>query len=672
MEPRIKFIRPYATIGIRFFYAKKGGTTMNIQLKNGENMQIEKGATVYDVAKQLSEGLARNAVAGEVNGVLVDLNTPLNENDNVTIITLKDPQGLEILRHTTSHILAQAVKEIYPTAKLAIGPATEDGFYYDFDFKETVTNEDLAKIEAEMKRIIKADFPIERKEVSKATAVKHMKAEDEIFKLQIIDAIPAGEKITMYKQGEFEDVCRGPHLPRTGMVKAFKLTKVAGAYWRGDSRNKMLTRIYGVAFEKKSEMDEYFVRLEEALKRDHNKLGRELELFTTTPVIGQGLPLLLPKGARVVQLLQRFVEDEEEKRGYLLTKTPLLAKSDLYRISGHWDHYRDGMFVLGDEKKDEEVFALRPMTCPFQFQAYLNKPRSYKDLPLRYNETSTLFRNEASGEMHGLIRVRQFTISEGHIACRPDQLEQEFKNALSLAQFMLKTVGLEEDVTYRFSKWDENDKKKYIGSAQEWETVQNQMRAILNHLGITFTESNGDAAFYGPKLDIQIKNVFGKEDTLITIQIDFQLAKRFEMVYTDQNNEKQYPYVIHRTSLGCYERTLALLIEKYAGAFPMWLAPVQAVVMNVSEKSEAYAEEVANALKEAGIRTESDLRGEKIGYKIRQAQLSKVPYMLILGENEANTQTVSLRKRNGEEVKGLTLAQVLAQFEEEIRTKKLG
>lgn len=642
---------------------------MNIQLKNGENMQISAGANVLDVAKQLSEGLARNAVAGEVNGVLVDLSTPLNENDNVTIITLKDPQGLEILRHTTSHILAQAVKEIYPTAKLAIGPATEDGFYYDFDFKETVTNEDLAKIEAEMKRIIKADFPIVRQEVSKATAIKHMKAEDETFKLQIIDAIPAGEKITMYKQGEFEDVCRGPHLPRTGMVKAFKLTKVAGAYWRGDSRNKMLTRIYGVAFEKKSEMDEYFVRLEEALKRDHNKLGRELELFATSPVIGQGLPILLPKGARVVQLLQRFVEDEEEKRGYLLTKTPLLAKSDLYKISGHWDHYRDGMFVLGDEKKDEEVFALRPMTCPFQFQAYLNKPRSYKDLPLRYNETSTLFRNEASGEMHGLIRVRQFTISEGHIACRPDQLEEEFKNALSLAQFMLKTVGLEEDVTYRFSKWDEKDKKKYIGSAEEWETVQNQMRTILNHLGITFTESNGDAAFYGPKLDIQIKNVFGKEDTLITIQIDFQLAKRFEMVYTDQNNEKQYPYVIHRTSLGCYERTLALLIEKYAGAFPMWLAPVQAIVMNVSEKSEAYAQEVAQALREAGIRTEVDLRGEKIGYKIRQAQLSKVPYMVILGENEANTHTVSIRKRNGEEVKGLTLQNVLQNFQEEIRTK---
>ena len=530
---------------------------------------------------------------------------------------------------------------------------------------------DLVKIEAEMKKIIKADFPIERYTLSKKEAVKLMKSFSEPYKVQLIEELPADAEISFYKHGGFVDLCRGPHLPSTGKIKAFKLTAITGAYWKGKSENKMLTRIYGTAFEKKSELEEYLLKLEEAKQKDHNKLGRDLEYFTTVDSIGQGLPVLLPKGAKVIQLLQRFVEDEEYKRGYQLTMTPLMAKSDLYKISGHWGHYKDGMFILGDEGKDKEVFALRPMTCPFQFQAYLNRPRSYKDLPLRYAETSTLFRNEDSGEMHGLIRVRQFTISEGHIACRPDQLKEEFKGCLDLANYMLKSIGLYEDVTFRFSKWDANNKTKYIGSAREWDKVQATMKGILDELGIDYEEADGEAAFYGPKLDIQCKNIHGKEDTLITIQIDFQLAKRFDMVYTDTDGEKKYPYVLHRTSVGCYQRTLALLIEKYGGAMPLWLAPTQVKILNVTDRTAEYSKELASALSDAGLRVELDLRNEKIGYKIREAQLSKVPYMLIVGDKELEAGTVSVRSRNAGDLGSMTKDEIIAKLLFEDKTKKL-
>ncbi|MBR1868212.1 MAG: threonine--tRNA ligase, partial [Clostridia bacterium] len=618
---------------------------MKVKLVDGSVLELEKGTTVLGVAKAISEGLARNAVAGKVNGEICDLSKEIQDDAEVVIVTLKDEEGLNIYRHTCSHVLAQAVKNIYPTCSLAIGPTIENGFYYDIDFKTPITQEDLAKIEEEMNKIIKGNFPIERFELPRKQAIALMKKYDEPYKVQLIEDLPEDSVISFYKQGDFTDLCRGPHLPSTGIIKAFKLTSLTGAYWRGDSKNKMLTRIYGTAFPKKSELEEYLQKVEEAKLRDHNKIGRELEYFTTVDAIGQGLPVLLPKGSKTIQVLQRFVEDEEYKRGYLLTKTPYFAKSDFYKISGHWDHYREGMFVMGEEGKDKEVFALRPMTCPFQFQAYLNRPRSYKDLPMRLDETSTLFRNEDSGEMHGLIRLRQFTISEGHLACTPEQLEEEFKGCLDLAVFMLKAVGLADDVTYRFSKWDANNKEKYIGSAEEWEKVQGVMRDILNDIGLKYSEADGKAAFYGPKLDIQIKNVFGKEDTLITIQIDFQLAKRFNMLYTDVDGEKKYPYVIHRTSMGCYERTLALVLEKYAGALPLWFAPEQVRVMDVSEKSEEYCNEVYGKLLQAGLRPEKDLRSEKIGKKIRDAQLEKVPYMLVIGEAEAQSGEVAVRKR---------------------------
>ncbi|MBQ9790092.1 MAG: threonine--tRNA ligase [Clostridia bacterium] len=641
---------------------------MKIQLRD-ETREFEKGTTILEIASSISEGLARVAVAGRVDGVLTDLSVALEDDCALEIVTQKDPEAKQILRHTAAHVLAQAVKTIYPTAKLSIGPATEDGFYYDFDFKTPITVDDLPKIEAEMKKIIKANFEIKRNVVTKKQALKRAKDEGETFKIQLIGDIPDDETVTEYTQGDFTDVCRGPHMRSTGMVKAFKLTRIAGAYFKGDSKNKMLTRIYGVAFDKKSEMDEYFVRQEEAMKRDHNKLGRELEIFTTVDYIGQGLPILLPKGTAIVQTMQRFVEDEEAKRGWVRTKTPLMAKSDLYKISGHWDHYKDGMFVLGDEKEDKEVFALRPMTCPFQYQAYLNRARSYKDLPMRLAETSTLFRNESSGEMHGLIRVRQFTISEGHLMCTPEQLESEFKGCLELAIFMLKTMGLYEDASYRFSQWDPNDRDKYIGTVEQWEEAQGKMKTILDNLGIPYKVGVGEAAFYGPKLDIQIKNVWGKEDTLITIQIDQMLAEKFGMEYTDKDGNKKNPYIIHRTSIGCYERTLAYLIEKYAGAFPLWLAPVQLKVINVSEKSEDYAREVSQKLALHGYRIENDFRSEKVGYKIRQAQLEKVPYMMVLGENEIAAGTVTLRKRNGEEIRDLSIEQVVEIFNKEIEEK---
>ncbi|MDD3765803.1 MAG: threonine--tRNA ligase [Eubacteriales bacterium] len=580
-----------------------------------------------------------------------------------------DSGGKKAFWHTTSHIMAQAVKRLYPDAKLAIGPAIENGFYYDFDTATPLTSEDLKKIEKEMKRIIKEGHKLEKFELSREEAMELMK--DEPYKIELIGELPEDEAITFYKQGDFVDLCAGPHLEKVSEVKAFKLLSVTGAYWRGNEKNKMLQRIYGTSFTNREDLDAYITALEEAKKRDHNKLGRELELFTTSEYIGQGLPILLPKGARIIQILQRFIEDEEQKRGYLLTKTPFMAKSDLYKISGHWDHYREGMFIMGDEDKDKEVFALRPMTCPFQFQAYLNRPRSYRDLPLRYNETSTLFRNEASGEMHGLIRLRQFTISEGHIACTPDQLEDEFKNSVDLAIYVLKTLGLEEDVSYRFSKWDESNRDKYIGSPQEWENVQNKMREILDHIGINYVEADGEAAFYGPKLDIQIKNVYGKEDTLITVQIDFQLAERFEMEYTDADGQKKHPYVIHRTSIGCYERTLALLIEKYAGAFPAWLAPVQARVMPISEKHAEYAAKVTEKLLGFGFRVENDSRSEKIGYKIREAQKQKIPYMLIVGDKESEEETVSVRSRKEGEMGAIPLDEFIAKLKDEVENKRL-
>lgn len=580
---------------------------------------------------------------------------------------------LQALRHTASHILAQAVKRLYPSAKLAIGPAIENGFYYDFDCETSFTPEVLEQLEKEMKKIVSENLKVERFVLPREEALTLMK--DEPYKIELINDLPEGEEISFYKQGEFTDLCAGPHVSYTKKVKAFKLIQATGAYWRGDSKNKMLQRIYGTAFKTQEELEKYLADVEEAKKRDHNKIGRQLGYFTTVDMIGQGLPIILPKGTVVMRTLQRFVEDEEERRGYLQTKTPLFAKRDLYKISGHWDHYRDNMFIIGDkeeeEKQDADVFALRPMTCPFQFQAYLTELRSYKDLPLRYNETSTLFRNEASGEMHGLIRVRQFTISEGHIACTPEQLEGEFADALDLAQFMLKSIGLDKDVSYRFSKWDENDREKYIGEPSEWEAVQNTMRTILNDLKIDFYEADGEAAFYGPKLDIQIKNVHGKEDTLITIQIDFQLAERFGMVYVDKDGVRKYPYVIHRTSIGCYERTLALLIEKYAGAMPTWLAPEQVRIIAITDAQKEYAEGVQKRFKNAGIRVGIDTRSEKLGFKIREAQLEKLPYMLVVGDKEKENGTLGVRSRKNGDMGEMSVDAFEAMILKEIATREL-
>ena len=633
---------------------------IKVDLKGSEK-EFESGVSVAEVAKSIGMGLYKSACAAKVNGEVCDLRTVLNEDCKVEILTFDDKEGKKAYWHTASHIMAQAVNRLYPGTKFAIGPAVDNGFYYDMELPQAITNDDLAKIEAEMKKIIKEDIEIERFELPVAEALELMKGQD--YKEELIREHAAeGEHISFYKQGDFTDLCTGPHLMRTGNVKAVKLTSITGAYWRGDASNKMLQRLYGIAFPKQSLLEEHLTMMEEAKKRDHNKLGRELELFTTSDVIGQGLPILLPKGARIVQLLQRFVEDEEQRRGWLLTKTPFMAKSDLYKISGHWDHYKDGMFVLGDEEKDKEVFALRPMTCPFQYQAYLNRKRSYRDLPLRYNETSTLFRNEASGEMHGLIRVRQFTISEGHLMCTPEQLEDEFRKCLELAIFMLKTLGLYEDVSYRFSKWDPNDRAKYIGTEEQWNEAQGLMERILNHLEIPYEVGIGEAAFYGPKLDIQIKNVYGKEDTLITIQIDQMLAKQFGMVYTDKDGKQKTPCIIHRTSIGCYERTLALLIEKYAGAFPLWLAPVQVKLLPIADRHLDYLYEVKKQLEDKGFRCEVDDRSEKIGYKIREAQLEKVPYMVVVGDKDIENGTVSIRKRKEGDLGAMTVEQFLAKI----------
>ncbi len=645
---------------------------INVELKGGVVKEFDKGITPAEIAKSIGAGLYKSVCCARIDGEVCDLRTEINSDCKVELLTFDDPDGKKAFWHTASHILAQAVKRLYPTAKCAIGPAIDSGFYYDFDVEKPFSAEDLEKIKAEMKKIVKSGLELERFELAPDEAVSKLEQMEEPYKVELAkEHSNKGENISFYKQGEFVDLCAGPHLMSVAAVKAVELTNCTGAYWRGDASKAQLCRIYGVAFPKASMLEEHLTKLAEARSRDHNKLGRELELFTTSDVIGQGLPILLPKGARIIQLLQRFVEDEEQKRGWLLTKTPFMAKSDLYKISGHWDHYQDGMFVMGDPENDDEVFALRPMTCPFQYQAYLNRQRSYRDLPLRYNETSTLFRNEASGEMHGLIRVRQFTISEGHLMCTPDQLEDEFKNCLELTTYMLKTLGLYEDVTYRFSQWDPKDTDKYIGTAEQWDEAQGVMQKILDHLEIPYVVGVGEAAFYGPKLDIQIKNVFGKEDTLITIQIDQMLAEKFGMEYVDKDGTKKNPYIIHRTSIGCYERTLALLIEKYAGAFPMWLAPTQVKLLAVADRHLDYVYEIKKELEKHGMRVEVDGRSEKIGYKIREAQLEKVPYMFIIGDKDIEAGTVSVRHRKNGDLGAMKLEDFIEKAVEEINTKAI-
>ena len=643
---------------------------LNITLPGGVIREVENGTTVDALCRDISMGLYRNACAAYVNGKVADLRTELTEDCEVSILTFDDLDGRKAYWHTVSHVMAQAIKRLYPAVKLAIGPSIDEGFYYDIDADFSITPEVLEAIEGEMKKIIKEGLPITRFTLPRAEALQRMA--DEPYKVELINDLPEDARISFYTQGEFTDLCAGPHLTDTGRLKAVKLLSATGAYWRGSSDNKMLTRIYGIAFPKASQLEEHLTRLEEAKKRDHNKLGRELELFSTVDVIGQGLPILLPKGARMIQLMQRWIEDEEQKRGYLLTKTPLMAKRELYKISGHWDHYRDGMFIMGDpDDEEKECFALRPMTCPFQYQAYLNRARSYRDLPMRLGETSTLFRNEDSGEMHGLIRVRQFTISEGHLVLRPDQLEEEFKGCLELAKYCLDTVGMLENCTFRFSQWDpENPKNKYEGTAEQWNEAQAVMKKILDNLGVEYSIGIDEAAFYGPKLDIQYKNVFGKEDTIVTIQIDMLLAEKFGMEYTDADGQKKIPYIIHRTSLGCYERTLAYLIERFAGAFPLWLAPDQVVVLPVTDRAHEYAKGVEEQLKAAGIRAEGDYRSEKLGYKIREHQLKKVPYMLVVGDRDMENGTVSVRTRGGEDLGAMTADAFIAKALVEIATKK--
>ncbi len=644
---------------------------MKITLKDGSVKEYAEAKAVIEIAADISEGLARVACAGEVNGEVVDLRTVVEEDCELSILTFNDEKGKAAYRHTTSHVLAEAVKNLYPDAKLAIGPSIDTGFYYDFDMP-SLSREDLDKIEAEMKKIIKKGAKIERYTLPRAEAIKFMEEKGEPYKVELIQDLPEDAEISFYSQGDFVDLCAGPHLMSTKPIKAFKLTSSSGAYWRGSEKNKMLTRIYGTAYTKKDELKEYLNYLEEIKKRDHNKLGREMELFTTVDVIGQGLPLLMPKGAKIIQTMQRWIEDLEESWGYVRTKTPLMAKSDLYKISGHWDHYKEGMFVIGDEENgDKEVMALRPMTCPFQYYVYKASPKSYRDLPLRYGETSTLFRNEDSGEMHGLTRVRQFTISEGHLIVRPDQMVEEFKGCLALAKHCLTVLGVNDDVTYRLSKWDPNNKEKYIGDESVWEETQGHIRQVLTELEIPFYEAEGEAAFYGPKVDIQAKNVYGKEDTMITIQWDAVLAEQFDMFYIDQNGAKVRPYIIHRTSMGCYERTLAWLIEKYAGLFPTWLCPEQVRVLPISEKYLDYANKVNEQLKANGILSTVDTRSEKIGYKIRETRLQKIPYMLVVGQKEEELGVVSLRSRYKGDEGQKDLNEFIDEICKEIRTKEI-
>ena len=645
---------------------------INVELKGGVVKEFDNNITPAEIAKSIGAGLYKSVCCAKVDGEVVDLRTPLTQDCKLELLTFDDEEGKKAFWHTASHVLAQAVKRLYPKTKCAIGPAIDSGFYYDFDVEKPFSADDLEKIKAEMKKIVKSGIELERFELSPEDAIAKLEEMGETYKVELVkEHADNGENISFYKQDDFTDLCAGPHLMNVSVIKAIELTNCTGAYWRGDANNAQLCRVYGVAFPKTSMLEEHLTKLEEAKKRDHNKLGRELELFTTSDLIGQGLPILLPKGARILQLLQRFVEDEEQRRGWQLTKTPYMAKSDLYKISGHWDHYQDGMFILGDPEKDDEVFALRPMTCPFQYQAYLNRQRSYRDLPIRYNETSTLFRNEASGEMHGLIRVRQFTLSEGHLMCTPEQLEAEFKDCLELAIYMLKTLGLYDDVSYRFSKWDPDNREKYIGTEEQWNESQDMMEKILDHLEIPYVVGIGEAAFYGPKLDIQIKNVYGKEDTLITIQIDQLLAEKFGMEYVDKDGTKKIPCIIHRSSIGCYERTLALLIEKYAGAFPMWLAPTQVKILAVADRHLDYVYEIKKALEAKGMRVEVDGRSEKIGYKIREAQLEKVPYMFIIGDKDIEAQTVSVRHRKNGDLGAMKLEEFIAMAEEEINTKAI-
>ena len=641
---------------------------IKVTLKDGSVKEFEAGLSVYEIAKSISEGLARNACCGIVNGKVCDLRKEINEDVELSICTFDAQEGKDAVRHSISHVLAYAVKRLFPETKLAIGPSIANGFYYDFDRETSFSAQDLEKLEAEMQKIIKENPSIERFELPRNEALDLMK--DEPYKVELINDLPEDEIISFYKIGDFTDLCAGPHIMSLKPVKAIKLTRSAGAYWKGDEKNKMLTRIYGTAFLKKSELEAYLEALEEAKKRDHNKLGRELGLFTTDENVGQGLPLMMPKGAKIVQLLQRWVEDEEEKRGYVLTKTPLMAKSDLYKISGHWDHYKDGMFVLGDEEKDDEVFALRPMTCPFQYTIYNAEQHSYRDLPIRYGETSTLFRNEASGEMHGLIRVRQFTLADGHLIVTPEQLEDEFKGVLELIQYIMTTLGIADKISYRFSKWDPNNTEKYINDPESWDKIQGTMKTILDHLGVNYVEADGEAAFYGPKLDLQFKNVHGKEDTLFTVQIDFALAERFDMSYIDKDGEKKRPYIIHRSSIGCYERTLAMLIEEYAGAFPTWLSPVQVKVLPLSDKYNDYADSVIKSLRNKGIRIEGDYRAEKIGYKIRAARLERIPYILVVGEKEASNNEVSVRSRKNDDEGAMKLDVFTERLLQEVANKE--
>lgn len=643
-----------------------------LQLKDGSIREFTSGQSAAEIVKEIGMGLYKAACCVKINGEVCDLRTPLTEDCTFEVLTFDDPDGKKTFWHTASHVLAQAVKRLYPSAKLAIGPAIDNGFYYDFDVEKPFSAEELRKIEAEMKKIVKENVELEQFTLSPEEAIAFLKEQEEPYKVELCEEhADKGESISFYRQGDFTDLCAGPHLMKTGVIKAFKLLSCTGAYWRGSEKNKMLSRVYAIAFPKAAMLDEHLKQLEEAKMRDHNKLGRELEYFTTVDVVGQGLPVLLPKGARVVQLLQRWVEDVEQAKGCLLTKTPLMAKREFYKISGHWDHYLDGMFILGDPYDEtKECFALRPMTCPFQYQVYLNRARSYRDLPMRLVETSTLFRNEDSGEMHGLIRVRQFTISEGHYVLRPDQLEEEFKGCLELAKYMLDTVGLLEDCTFRFSQWDPaNPNNKYEGTAEQWEEAQHAMGNILDHLGLDYTIGIDEAAFYGPKLDIQYKNVYGKEDTLVTIQIDMLLAQRFGMYYTDTDGQKKLPYIIHRTSLGCYERTLAYMIEHFAGALPLWVAPEQVRLIPIADRHLDYTYEVLHQLQAAGLRCEVDSRAEKVGYKIRQAVMEKVPYMLTIGDNEVEQKTVAVRSRKNGDLGSMTTPELLVKLKEEVETK---
>ncbi|MBS4899511.1 MAG: threonine--tRNA ligase [Clostridiales bacterium] len=643
---------------------------MIITLKDGSSKEYKEAKPVYEIARDISEGLARAACAGEVDGKVVDLRTVIDKDCSLNILTAKDEAGISALRHTASHVLAQAVKNLYPNAKIAIGPSIEEGFYYDFD-SDPFSREDLDAIEAEMKKIIKEGKEITRFTLPREEAIAYMEERKEPYKVELIKDLPEDAEISFYDQGGFTDLCAGPHLMSTKGVKAFKLISSSMAYWRGDEKKARLQRIYGTAFDRKEDLKAHLEKLEDAKNRDHNKLGREMGLFTTVDVIGQGLPLFTPKGTRILLTLQRWIEDLEDfEWGYVRTKTPLMAKSDLYKISGHWDHYQDGMFVLGD-KDDKEVMALRPMTCPFQYNVYKNSPHSYKDLPVRMSETSTLFRREDSGEMHGLTRVRQFTISEGHLIIRPDQATEELERCLDLSYYVLSTLGLQDDITFRLSKWDPNNKTKYQGDEEYWNTTQDFLRKVLEEKNLTFTEEEGEAAFYGPKIDIQAKNVYGKEDTMITIQIDCFNGENFDMYYVDEEGKKVRPYIIHRTSLGCYERTLAWLIEKYAGMLPTWLCPEQVRVLPISDKYAEYASKVEAEFKKNGILCSVDTRAEKIGYKIREARLERIPYMVIVGEKEQENGEVSVRSRYKGEEGAKPLAGFIDELLKEIRSKEI-